>query len=251
MESWQKLLIAAGGAAGVAALFCYLLQDEESEAEASAVAASKSSKSMSKEELLEFLKQMADSNALAQANVAAVAKKMGEQEELGEAADFDAAYKSVEIPADPMDAKGLTPDDFELLLQRHQSDPEVMKAFVAAVHSGRELGPPSGMDSERIQAITVAKLVEVMEYQSEVLENFLKDYAGRENKKDYDIKKVMQVLHATLTFKVQQKFQLEIDKEIEAAIMARQAELANNKEFAEAYMKIRTVMDNLPERLKA
>jgi hypothetical protein len=240
MESWQKLLLAAGGAAGVAALLYYLLNGEGEENEAETEGSISHSKEMSKQELLVILKELVTTQREAMENMSSISKKMVEDTD-GSATDFDKVYQMVQVPEDPLRSRGLGMEDLEPLIQRHEADMEVRSALQQVMTGGAEAG---GVDVAKIKSINVDKLVEINKHQVEELEAFAKDFSTTKDKSKYDVHRLLLAINAMLNCKVMQKFGLE-EKDIQAATMAHQVELQKSMAFRNSLEKQQSLMESI------
>jgi len=249
MESWQKLLAAAAGATGVAALLWYLLkEDAEADAEAEAAVAKAGAAQMAskgansegglgKEDLLQILKEMVDSQKGTTARLKGVAKELSAMED----PDFDVVYALCKAadPVDPLEARGLTMNDLEAPLQRNQNDQMVMMAMQALMSGGQDdmmmMAAPS-VD------ISVEKLIEINTFLVSEVQNFMKKHAALPDKKKYDIKSVMLMVQATLDSKVIKKFGYE-STDVQGATMQNQEKLGKNQAFLESHATIQQSME--------
>lgn len=261
MEAWQKLLAVGAGAAGVGVLLCYLLK-EESEAEVeeeiaalkgaaaspgSAVAQGGASVGVSKEDLLQILKEMVESQQGTTAKLRGVAKKMAEAD--AATLTFDKVYHMVKVAEtkDPLEERGLTMNDLEEPLQRDQNDPQVLMAMQMLMSGGQdEMAMAQATPS---QDITVAKLVEINTLLLTELDEFINSYLSLPDKKKYDIKTVMIMVQATLDSKVMKKFGFE-SSDVQAATMQNQQKLSQNKGFIESHMSMQQKMETFVKMIQ-
>jgi hypothetical protein len=255
MESWQKLLAAAAGATGVAALLYFLLQEDEEDANAEATEAQSGvslagsapggkSSGLGKEELIEILKEMVESQQGTTFRLKSVSKEMSEGEDL----DFDKVYEMVKVAdsVDPLQARGLTMNDLEEPLQRSQNDPQVMQAMQALMTGGQETMPAPGGAAKDI---SVEKITEINNFLLEELDNFMKRHAALPDKSKYAMKTVMIMVQATLDSKVMKKFGYEAS-DIQAATVASQHLLAKNEAFLQSHMSMQHKMESFMQVLQ-
>jgi len=79
MEGWQKLLVAAGGAVGVAAVLYYLLRDDpegEPSAEDRELDTPKNSKELTKAEVIQILEDMSSMQSKMKAKMKVITKEL-------------------------------------------------------------------------------------------------------------------------------------------------------------------------------
>lgn len=243
MESWQKILAAASGVAGVGALlYCLLAEDEEADAaiEAATAAVSKKGAGMDIEELLVILKEMSDSQNGTQAKLRVISKTMAEDKTLDD--DFDKVYQMVlEASADPLQERGLTMEDIERPLQRFQNDPRIGAVM-------QELLSPDMQATQDASApakeISVALIKEIFDYQLEEAGNFIDKYQALPDKSKYDSKKIILVTQATMDCKVLQKFGID-SGELHVGTLKHQAVLGQDEAFIQASMAMQSLMEAL------
>jgi len=247
MEGWKKLLLAAGGAASVAAFLYYLIKEDpesdallkaEVESAAGGAAKGSSGKDLSKKELLELLKDMAESQKKFQAIIRGLVKEM--------AADphtFEQTLQKIKAsePEDPLDARGLTMADLDTPLQKFQNDPEVMMSLSALMGMDKEAMEGG---SEKAGKITVNEIIEVHKFQLKEIANIITSYKEVPNNKKFDKKIVMQAVQATLDCKVLEKFGFE-STDMHSAIMGNQQKLAASQEFMQINMQMQGHMEEL------
>jgi len=254
MEAWQKLLAAAAGATGVAALLYYLLQEDvEGEADAGGakdaalVGAAKGGGGggLSKEELLQVLKDMVEQQRGTAVRLKGIAKDMSAKEGLG----FDAIYDMVAVAdsEDPLAIRGLTMNDLEGPLSMNQNDPMVMMAMQALMTGGQDdmVAPTSP-----VKEVSMDKVKEINNFLLVELESFITSYKAVSDKSKYEIKTIMIMVQATLDSKVIRKFDFE-SADVQAATMKYQKELSQDRAFIEGHMGMQQKMETFVKFLQA
>jgi len=251
METWQKLLAAAAGATGVAAVLYYLLQDD-AEADAEAAGGAKDAGAiqrgggLEKDELLQILKEMVESQKGTTVRLRSIAKEIAAKEDL----DFKAVYDMVKVAdsADPLAMRGLTMNDLEEPLQRNQDDPMVLMAMQALMSGGQD-DAVSPSDTP-VKEVSIAKIKEINKFLIAELDNFVTAHKALSDKSMYDIKTIMIMLQATLDSKVIRKFDLE-SADVQAATMKYQQKLGKDKAFLEGHMSMQQKMESFVGSLQA
>jgi len=251
MEGWQKMLIAAGSAAGLAAVMYYLfreeveLADEDKEKSAGNSSSSKSARAggersgdISLADIKVILQEMVESQLKMKASMKALSKKMAK-----ETLSFEEIYTQVKDaqPEDPLEKRGLSMADLQDPISKHQNDPDVMRTMQLL------MGPdPSSMasPSEKAKSITTEQITEINAFMLTELQSFIKEFQGITGKATYDMKTVVTATQAILDSKVTAKFNVE-SEDMEGAIMANQSNLVQNQEFLTTHMKIQQTMDEL------
>lgn len=243
---WTKILLAAGGAAGVAAALCYLLKEEpaagtESRAQAAGVPPAAVSKSkvedITKEQVHQILQEIIKSQDLMKTYMKDLTKEL-----LSKKLDFEQTYKRVKEvqPADPLEQYGLSMMDFDTLLNNHQNDPQVREAIAKIMGAPS----PSSVTSEKIQAITVQKIIEVHTFMLKELEKLVDEFSSKPNKDSYDLKTVTIAAQAIVGSKVEEQFKI-TSEDIESAVLMYHTMLATDQDFANINIKIQQTMGKL------
>uniref|UniRef100_A0A7S4R1W3 Uncharacterized protein n=1 Tax=Alexandrium monilatum TaxID=311494 RepID=A0A7S4R1W3_9DINO len=242
---WQKLLLAAGGAAGLAAVLYYLLRDdpegekallEDRLAEAASETKRRSGE-LSKGEVLEILQEISGMQQVMKENMRKLTKEMAEKE-----LSFDELYERTEKaqPTDPLEKRGLTGEDLDRVLQSSSSDPEVMTA-VSKIMGSPE---PSGGEvvlTARAKEVSVQMIVDIHTFMLEELQQFVREFADIQDKSKYDMKTVGILSQAVLDSKVAKKYNL-VSEDMEGAVMSNKGSLVQDMKFMQTHMEIQQVM---------
>jgi len=241
---WKKLLLAAGGAAGVVAILYYLLRDDaESDKMLMEDTGKKERKTgvLSKKEVLEILHDISGMPQVMKSNMKVLTKEMSEK-----SLTFEQLYERVKSaqPADPLEKRGLSPEDLDRVLQSSATDPEVMLAV------SKIMGPPEPQDevalTQRAQEITVQLIVEIHAFMLEELLLFVKFFQGLNDKGSFDVKTAGIVSQAMLDSKVATKFNV-TSEDMEGAIFANKSSLMQDPRFMETHMEMQRVMTTFME----
>uniref|UniRef100_A0A7S1SB65 Uncharacterized protein n=1 Tax=Alexandrium catenella TaxID=2925 RepID=A0A7S1SB65_ALECA len=236
---WQKLLLAAGGAAGVAAVLYYLLKDgPEGEKALTEETLEKRTAggALSKEEVLEVLKEIAGMQQAMRESMKKVTQEMA-----GRDLSFDQIYERVKDaqPTDPLEKRGLSAEDLDRVLQSNGNDPEVMHAV------SKIMGPPEQDGAVSITArakeITVDLIVDIHVFMLEELKKFVREFADIQDRAKYDLKTVGIVSQAVLDSKVGQKYSL-ASEDMEGSIMLNKDKLMKDMKFMQTHMEMQQVM---------
>lgn len=238
---WQKLLIAAGGAAGLAAILYYLLRDDP-EGEQMLLAAEedkgkKKDGALSKAEVLQILQDISGMQTVMKANMKALTKEMAEKN-----LEFKEIYARVKEaqPTDPLEARGLNPEDLDRFLQSNSSDGEVMLAV------SKIMGPPEPpADGEaltkRAKEISVELIVEIHTFMLKELQNFMRYFQELPEKGQFEAKTVGIASQAMLDSKVAAKFSVS-SEDMEGAILSNKTKLIQDMKFMQTHMEMQMVM---------
>lgn len=240
---WQKALLMAGGAAGIAAVLYYLLKDDpEAErqlglgAEGGEKAPGGAAKGDSKAEVLEILQDMVASQEVMKSRQKVLAKELSESP-----ISVKELYDRVKEgqPNDPLEQRGLSMADLDRMLQAHHTDPGVMAAMQRLM-GGPD--PTKGGLSEAAKGITTEKITEIHHFMLEELQKFVNDFKRLGNLKAYDVKTATMASQAMLDAKITAKFGI-ASEDMEQSIMLNQQKLAQNESFVTAHMRIQQTME--------
>mmetsp|Transcript_22235 Transcript_22235/g.42440 ORF Transcript_22235/g.42440 Transcript_22235/m.42440 type:complete len:248 (-) Transcript_22235:96-839(-) len=239
MEGWQKLLVAAGGAAGIAAVLYYLLRDDpegELAAEDNEKDMVKKSKDLTKTEVLQILQDISSMQSTMKANMKVLTKDLVEN-----TLSFDEIYSRVKEaqPEDPVQKHGISAEDLDRTLQNSSSDPEVMLAV------SKIMGPPepAGKNSmtDRGKELSVGDIVDIHAYMLQELREFAKTFEENPTKAKLDPKIVGMASQAVLDAKVAAKFNVS-SEDMEGAIVLNKTKLLQDMRFMKMHMEMQQVM---------
>lgn len=239
MEGWQKLLLAAGGAAGVAGVLYYLLSEDGEGSTASAgddkkKAEAESGAEVTKEQVAEILKEIVESQEKMKEHMKKVTVDV-----IATDLPFAEVYKRVQEvqPSDPLEKRGLAMNDFDQLLCKYENDPQIREGI------SRIMGVP---DPSKLGGgkpdVSSKTLVDIHKYMLQELQALVK--ALSEDKQSYEPKMVTLAAQAIVGAKVEKKYQL-TSEDMEHTVMMRHQELATNQEFTSVSMQMQGEMAKL------
>mmetsp|Transcript_24008 Transcript_24008/g.66769 ORF Transcript_24008/g.66769 Transcript_24008/m.66769 type:complete len:255 (+) Transcript_24008:53-817(+) len=246
MVEWKKLLLAAGGAAGACAVLYYLLKDDAEGTKASLDEDEKSKDSkrgatrvedITKEQVQQILQEIIQSQEQMKGYMKDLTKEL-----LSKQLTFEQTYQRVKEvqPSDPLERCGLSMLDFDKLLNKHQSDPAVRDAIAKIMGAPN----PGSVTSDKVQAITTQKILEVHQFMLEEFEKLVNYFQDGSNKSSYDMKTVTIAAQAIIGSKVEAKFGI-TSEDIESAVLMYHTVLATDKDFAQINCKIQSAMGKL------
>jgi len=239
MEGWQKLLVAAGGAVGIAAVLYYLLKDDpegEPSPEDREHDAPNNSGELTKTEVLQILQDMSSMQSTMKANMKVLTKELVEN-----TLSFDEIYTRVKEaqPEDPVQKRGFSAEDLDRTLQNSASDPEVMLAV------SKIMGPPdaAGKNSltDRGKEMSVGDIVDIHTFMVQELRDFAKTFEEKPTKAQFDPKIVGMASQAVLDAKVAAKFNVS-SEDMECAIVMSKDKLLQDMRFMQMHMEMQQVM---------
>jgi len=248
MGDWKKLLLAAGGTAGVCALVYYLLRKEDA-GERSTRSLDEDEKrkdvkrgkprveEITKEQVQQVLQEIIQSQDQMKTYMKDLTKELSSKQ-----MTFEQTYQRVKEvqPNDPLEKYSLSMMDFDQLLDKHQSDPAVRDAIAKIMG----VPPPFGTVSGKVQTITVQKILDVHQFMLEELDKLVKYFQDVSNKGSYDMKTVTIAAQAIIGSKVEQKFGV-TSEDIESAVQMHHTVLATDREFEQINVKLQHTMGML------
>jgi len=233
----------AGAAAGSAAVLWYLLKEEKSAGRSSSSAFdAKSIKKQGVEEITkEEVRQILQDIIKSQDQMKGYIKELT-QELLSKSLSFDDTYQKVRKvqPQDPLEQYGLSMMEFDRLLDKHQHDPDVREAIAKIMGAPS----PSSVASEKVQSISVRKVIDVHNFMLQELEKLVDDYQKAPGREGYDMKTVTIAAQAIVGSQIEAKFGI-TSEDIESAVLMYHANLATDQEFAQVNIKIQHAMGKL------
>merc|ERR1711920_665352 len=148
---------------------------------------------------------------------------------------FEQTYQRVKEvqPEDPLEKYGLSMMEFDQLLDKHQSDPLVKEAIAKIMGAPM----PGSTTPDRVQSITVKKIIDVHKFMLEELEKLVQNFQALPNKEQYDMKTVTIAAQACVGSKVEATFGI-TSEDIENAVLFHHTMLATDQEFASINMQI-------------
>jgi len=237
------LLLAAGSAVGIAAVVCYLLK-EDADAGKQVALDSKDKKQgsvdvgeITKEQVQQILQEIIKSQDQMKGYMKGLTREL-----VKDKLSFEQTYKKVKEvqPDDPLEKYGLSMMDFDQLLDRHQNDPSV-RDLIAKIMGAPN---PSSCTSDKVQSITVQKIIDVHNFMLEQLEALNSSFQALPNKATYDMKTVTITAQAIVGSKIEQQFGIS-SEDIESAVLMNHTTLATHQEFASININIQHTMARL------
>jgi len=245
-SQWKKAMVVGLGAAGVAAVLYYLMKAEPkaskkkaSAQEGKASAGGKANtEEISKETVQEILKEIIASQEKMKGYMKELTKELRSKN-----LTFEQTYQRVvEVqPSDPLATYNLSMQDFDQLLDRYQSDPNI-RDNIAKI-----MGTPNtnSTASEKVQGISVDGIIKVHVFMFEELEKLVTTYQDiQKTNAGLDMKTVTIVAQATVGAKMEEKFGI-TSEDIESAVLMHHTHLATHQEFANINTKIQHTMGKL------
>lgn len=246
MEGWLKVLIAAGGTAAAAAVVYFLMKDgNKKTGEAGGTRSvgdigltKPKAEEITKAQVQEILKEIIKS----QDRMKVYLKELT-QELMTRPMPFEEVYDRVHQvqPEDPLERIGLSMTDFDMLLDKHQTDPVIREAI------GRIMSVPqvTGSASDRVQAISVRQVLEIHAFLLAELQVLVKEYAERAGGGNtFDMKSVTIAAQAIVASKIEEKYGF-TSEDLENAVYTYHSKLATDQEFAQLNVKIQEAMGQL------
>lgn len=247
MADWKKLLIAAGGTIGVAAVLYYIIREEKTasrkivsdgdDQKKKSQGTKLSVDEITKEQVQQILQEIIKSQEQMKGYMKDLTQGL-----LTKSLAFEQTYARVKEvqPSDPLEKYGLSMMDFDQLLDKHQNDPNVRDSIA------KIMGAPSAgaTTNEKVKSISVKQILDVHSFMLEELENVVKYFQNLPNKDTYDMKTVTIAAQAIVGSNIEKKFGI-TSEDIESAVLMYHTTLATDQEFAGLNIKIQHTMGKL------
>jgi hypothetical protein len=237
---WTKLLVAAGGTVAVGAALYFVCTGDDEKATGGGAGETKKKPTVdeiTKEQVQQILQEIIKSQDQMKGYMKELTKEL-----LTKSLKFDDTYKRVKEvqPSDPLEKYGLSMMDFDTLLDKHQGDPAVRECIAKIMGAPN----PSTCTSDKVQGISVKKIIDVHTFMQEELDKLVTDFHSMPNKDSYDMKTVTIAAQAIVGSKIEDKFGI-TSEDIESAVLMHHAMLATSQEFANINIKIQHIMGKL------
>lgn len=245
-RSWQKVILAGVGAAGAATILYCLLKDEakgdkiQKVKELSKGSVSKLDK-ISKDRVQQILKEISEDQELMKGHCKSFRKELQTQ-----SFGFGDLYDRIRErkPArDTLKQHGLSTDEFEQLLANYESDTNVRDAMAKIM--GISTG--SSESSQKVQALSVKKIIEVYSFMFKELESVAEQCESTRANRNLEREIVMIAAQTIVEAKVETKFDITND-DIESAVRVNHEALATDQEFKSVQEKIVSIMGKLTQQ---
>lgn len=237
--------VIVGSAAAAAALIFFAIKRKKDEAEIPETDGAKNkpkggssrAQEITKDQVQEILKEIIKS----QEQMKLYMKDLT-QELLRDELTLKQTYERVRKiqPNDPLDKYGLSTMDFDQLLDRHQSDSNIRESIKKIMGAPN----PSGSASEKVQAITVRRIIDVHKFLLQELNAIMDDFQSLPDQDSYDLKTVTIAAQAIAGSKIEAKFGI-TSEDVESAVLMYHTMLATDQEFAAINIKIQHTMGKL------
>jgi len=232
-------MVVAGGAAASGALLYYLLRSDYAEAEPKESKRERGKVNvddLTKNDVLEILTEVTKS----QDALKSVIKDLT-QELIKNQLTLEQTYAKIKVsqPEDPLESYGISMNDFDVLLEKHQNDPTVIDAI------NRIMGSPSNMLlNQKVQGVNRKTIVQIHEFMLIELKKLVEDIQKNPDRLSLDARTLTMAAQVFIGARVETKFGLTSD-EIESAVLYNHTGLANDPEFARLNVQMQATMSQL------
>lgn len=223
MENWQKALIAVGAGAAALSLAYLLLRDEPEQA--SEGSKPSETEEVSKEELVKIIGEIVEVQDNIKARMKVVTKEL-----LAKPHNFEETYAKIkDVHNDEvLEKHGLSMQEFDMLLQKHQNEPEVRMGIMKIMG----MSEPGAVQANK--SMTVENVISAHKV---MLEELLKIQQEVSKKDGLDTKTVSLTAQAITSAKLEAKLGY-TSEDMEQAVVQLQEKLATNQEFSTLSMRI-------------
>lgn len=241
MENWQKGVLMAAGAAGVAGVLYYLLREETEAKQLPAEDSGKERTVSADEDDLTFVQTLLGEIVESQEKMKTHMKELT-RELLTKKLDFEQTYERVQRvqPDDPLERRGVAMSTFDQLLSKHQSNEKVREGIA------RIMGQPPMQSGGGAPKASAQKVIEVHRFMLEELQKVVTHFKSVRDKV-FEVKTVTLAAQAVVGAKVEERFGLTSD-DIESAVILHHEVLAQDKEFESLNLKMQQAMAELMQQ---
>jgi len=224
---------------GVSTVLYYLLRDDpegQAALEAQADAESGDNKA-TMNEILQILQDMLNTQEKRRTTTQSIAKEVSEKPDI----PLEQLYRKVKeaAPEDPLEARGIKPQDFEGVLQSALQDPHFQANPEVEITLTKLFRPQTPPPSTKAKTITAELVIKMHEFMLEELERFsvsLKDVQGSAWFDGVTISMNTMVAQAVMDGRRLAKFGVASD-DLDAAIMLNQEKLSQDMNFMQVAQK--------------
>jgi len=252
MNDWAHIVLAVGGAVGLATALLTLSKDEWESASpppdqenlsfAKQKKKRKPSEEFSKEGVKRILAEIMASQEELETFKIELAKDLRNQKHT-----FEETYRKVArvqlIVGDPLDRHGLTMEDLEALLDRYQGDLEV-RAAVGQIMGARVFGNFIRASPRRVEPISIKQIVAAHSFMLKSISCIVDHIDALSNQDAFDVKIATIATQALVSCEVEEKFGV-TSEELSAAVLHHQSDLMKNQTFDSLNKKMLLKMDRL------
>jgi len=237
--AWQQWAALAGSAAAAGVVAYYLFKNDSTEAQQSETKKEKGRVNvdeMTRNDVLEILQDILKS----QETMKTVMKSLT-QELIKNQLTLNQTYNKIKVsqPEDPLDKYGVSMADFDVLLEKHQHDPNVRDAI------SRIMGAPSNMNlNSKIQGVSRKTIVQIHEFMLTELKKLVEEFQKHPDRLTLDARTLTMTAQAIIGARVESKFGLTSD-EIESAVLFNHSSLISDSEFARVNVQMQQTMSQL------
>jgi len=235
---WQHWAALGGGAAAVAAVLYYLSKTDYAEME------QKDAKEkgrvnveeLAKSDVLEILRDIMKSQELMKAVMKDLTTDLIQNQ-----LSFEQTYEKIKKsqPDDPLERYGISMTDFDMLLEKHQLDPNVREAI------SRIMGAPSNVTlSQKVQTVPRKMIVQIHDFMLSELKKLVEEFQKHPDRLSLDARTLTMTAQAIIGAKVETKFGLNSD-EIESAVLFNHNALSSDTDFARINVQMQATMSQL------
>lgn len=191
---------------------------------------------VSLEKVRQILGEILDSQEKMKAEMKELTKVL-----LNEKLTFDQTYQRVKgvQPDDPLEKAQISMMDFDKLLTKYQTDPEVRQGIQRIMAPNQETTTGQGAPVPSAATVIAAHV-----HMLRSLEEIVRDLQACKNKEAYNPKTSVLAAQALIGASVEEKYGL-TSEALESAVMTHHTALATDQEFAQVNMKMQGLMATL------
>jgi len=203
--------------------------------------------SLTREQILEILKETVRVQGIVQQEVSVLARKLakekGERKKKKEKLSFLDGHKKIlelDLPREPLEDFALTESAFQRLLQDYERDDEVM-------HSAQRLLHPCGKgDPQRAAGINMDKIIEIHRFMVGEMEKVLHEFLAlpEESRRSFTGKGCETTAELLVSIAVEQQLSVRCE-DVEQAVIRYEEELQGHPDFTRYTEQLANMMQHL------
>lgn len=204
-----------------------------------------SASGISRSQVLEMLSEACRVQGIAQEKISILAREVSAGEEGQRSLTFLEAHKKVltlDLPQDPMEARGISEADLPALFAEYENDSIVMNA------AGQLLSPMSRGDLKAAQKISMEQLVEIHQLMESRMQSILDEFRHLSAlaRAEMPRKERENTAELLISSAVERQFAVRCE-DVEMAVMIQEEALQHNTEFARCTEALATLVQSLTE----
>lgn len=243
---WYRLAVLGGGVAAVSGLLYYLFRENSGSRATDADEPEKEESNKlnvataTKDQVLAVLQRVVQSQEAMKVIMKDLIRSLISRDLI-----FTEVYQEVQAvqPDDPLEASGLTMQEFDQLLMKYQNDPEITQTVAQIMGMGPAASTSASAAAESLSLDTI---VNIHAYMLDEIKKLVTEVRNLPHPESYDMKTVTIAVQAIVGARVEKKFSVTSDQ-LEVTVLRHHAALELNPEFARINLEMQAAISSLIE----